>query len=226
MPNDQNDNPFGLPAALAPKQEPFALPGFQRIDNKGFPKVQGLSRATFALIFPPDREAVLRRAAVLHFAHQVEINEAVQMAVEENETLQILDGYSLLAQFYNLLAPEFPGGKLINDRINPHALRYARAVTTAADKWREILSATEQGVAAWIAAGIMPIDGACVMSGKPLRSWSSDNPDTFALPEYADQFAATGRTLISLIISESARRKEVAEEFVPIDWEAELETAE
>lgn len=226
MTEKQNANPFGIPPSLAPKQEPFALPGFQRIDNRGFPKIQGLNRATFAMIFPPDRETVLRRAAVLHFAHQVEINEAVKMAIEENDTRQILEGYSLVAQYYNELAPHFPGGKLIDGRINQCALRYAYAVGKAADKWREILSATEQGVAAWIAAGIMPIDGACVISGKPLRSWSSDNPDSFTLPEFSEHFAAAGRALITLIVSESAHRQKVASEIVPIDWDAELDIEE
>lgn len=223
MTENQNANPFAIPSTLAPKQEPFALPGFKRVDNQGFPKVQGLNRATFAMIFPPDREAVLRRAAVLHFAHQVEINEAVKMAIEENETQQVLEGYSLLSQYYNEMAPHFPGGKLIDNRINQCAMRYAHSVGKAANQWREIVGATEQGVAAWIAAGIMPIDGLCVMSGKPLRNWSSDNPDSYALPEFSEHFAAAGRALITLIVSESAHRQKVASEIVPIDWDAEID---
>lgn len=198
---------FALPPTAPKKEEPFALSGFSRIDHKGMPKVAGLDKSTWQEIFPPDRERVLRRAAVLHYRHQMEINEAILVAISDIRVQDIMSGTTGLSFFYNTLAPHFPAGTLIDGKLNTEAMRFAMAVDHAAENWSSILTAEDPGVAAWIAAGLMPEHGGCLMSGKPLRKWSSSDPDSYVLTEFREFFQAAGPVLISLIYARCLDRQ-------------------
>lgn len=196
------------PPVKKPQDDIFAIEGFSRIDHLDMPKGSGLSASTFKEIFPPLREPILRRAAVLHFRHRMTIDDAVIRAIDEIDLQQLLYGEGLRSEVFRALMPCFPDRGLTGGFPSREILRFTNAVEVGAGRWRQILSADNPLAEAWFAAAIEPEDGRCVISGRPLIEWSLENPDSYALPEYAANFHEAGSMLCGVILE---RAREIGE---------------
>ena len=203
------------PPVKKPQEDIFALDGFRRIDHLDMPRISGLSTSTWKEIFPPLREVVLRRSAVHHFRRRMEINDAIYRAIAEIDLQQLQYGEDSRSHIFRALMPCFPNFGLIEGLPSKEIIRFTDAVLSGARKWRQILTAEDPFVEAWFAAAIEPVDGRCVISGEVLSDWCPENPDSYALPEYAEHFNAAGAVLCAMTLDRARELEEISKRRPP-----------